>query len=268
MSTYSIGSMAVSFEGDDSTLVNHAKAVHQGWEWDGAPQVQVRLCRDPSVERGPRHPTASRAGAIHHMAYWGWRASFDPLRGVCEGRFGDTEVTELERNRVQTLTRMLLGQFVLNKGGLTFHASSMTRNGQGFLFAGGRGAGKTTSVRRWPGDQVLGDEHAVVVPERDGYTLYSTPYSGREGTPSDGGYAPLNAVFLLAKDSKTWTEPLKPAQAFRELVPHLIHISGDQKDNQALYDGLMTLVTNIPTFRLHVSLTEPFWPTIEDRCYD
>ncbi len=263
MTTFSIGSMAVTFQGDDDVLVQHAHDIHRGWESEERANVRVLLSRDDSIDSGPRHPIATREDAIHHLAYWGWRARFNADTGVCEGRFGVTANAELEENRVRTLTRMLLGQYILTQGGLSFHASSMVKAGRGYLFVGPRGAGKTTSVLRWPGDRILGDEHATIRPEADGYWVYSTPYSGREGTQSHGGKAPLAGIFVLDKSEETWSEALSPASAFRQLVPHVIHVSRAREDNQQVCDVLNALVTRLPIHRLNVSLNHPVWPVVE-----
>ena len=255
--------MDVTFAGDDPDLLQHAHAIHQGYKSNATAQVTVRLLRDPSIDSGPRHPIATRQGSIHHLAYWGWRALYDEKTGLCEARFGTTTVQALEENRVRTLTRMLLGQYILSQGGLGFHASSMVKNSRGYLFVGPRGAGKTTSVLQWPGDQILGDEHAIIRPTALGFDLHSTPYSGREGTLADGGTAPLAGLFVLAKDTWTWSETLSPAHAFRELIPHVIHVSRAQEDNQKVCDVLDVLVNQYPVHRLYVSLQHPVWPTVE-----
>jgi len=263
MTTFTIGSMDVTFEGDDPNLLQYAHAIHQGYESNAKAQVTVRLLRDASLDSGPRHPIATRQDAVHHLAYWGWRARYDETTGFCEARFGTTTVQALEENRVRTLTRMLLGQYILSQGGLGFHASSMVKDSRGYLFVGPRGAGKTTSVRQWPGDQILGDEHAIISPNTHGFDLHSTPYAGRVGIPADKGVAPLAGLFILSKDTRTWSESLSPAEAFRHLIPHVIHVSRAQEDNQRVCDVLDVLVSQYPVHRLHVSLQHPVWPTVE-----
>ena len=262
--TYRIGPARVAVEVDDPGLQRLAADVHAGRETDEPAELRLRLTRDESLPAGPKRPEAVRApDGLETLAYSGWRARLDTVRGVADARIAATSDPWRGRRRVEALVRTVVGRWMLGRGGQAFHAAAMSFAGRGVLFAGPRGAGKTTLVRRAPGDRVLGDDHAIVVREGDGFRVFGTPYAGREGTASVAGDAPLRAVLLLAQAPRgTWVEPLRPADAFRALIPQLIHV-GPPHEGHAIFEWLEALCRTVPVARLHWTLGEPVAPFVD-----
>jgi hypothetical protein len=262
MTAFQIGPMAVAFESDEPTLVSDAAAIHRGWETSRSADVLIRLSRDRSIEFGPRTPQTTRIGTTYHMAYWRWRARYDENRGVCEGAFGLEPQPGRDRERVQALVRTLLDRYLIHCDGVALHGASMTKNGKGYVFVGPSGIGKTTVVTRWPGEQVLGDDYAVIGKVAADYHIYGTPYTGREGTPSLPGRAPLSAIFVLNQSPVTSLFRLDRVQAFRTLMRQLIHFGGDREEVDGLLSRLTAVAENVPVWRLDFNLTTPIWPVI------
>ena len=238
-------------------------ACHAGFEADVAPELVLSLRRDPTFAGGPLLPEARRAGpGVQELGYYGWRATWDEVAGTIDGRLASPSPPMLDRKRVESLTRSVLGQRLLAVGGLSMHGAAMVRDGKGYLFVGPRGAGKTTVVRRWPGERVLGDDHAIVVREGASWRLYGTPYTGREKTPCVAGDAPLAAILLLGKSSETRSRGATAAEAFRALVQQVIHIGREPDDTRRVVSLLEALVQSVPISRLEVSLSHPLWPAV------
>lgn len=104
--------------------------------------------------------------------------------------------------------------------GMLFHAAGVIYQGQGYLFTGHGGAGKTTTSRLWrayPDVRVVNDDKVIVRKEADGFRLYGTPWHG-EGGMALPDSAPLKRVFILKQAAQNTTTPLQPIQAVSGLL--------------------------------------------------
>jgi hypothetical protein len=120
--------------------------------------------------------------------------------------------------------RLALGE------GVEVHGLGLVDNdGNGYLFLGHSGAGKSTTARLWmrqPGVKLLSDDR-IILRRRDGaYRMYGTPWHGDAGVASPGD-TPLSAVFFLEQAPAHQVLPIAQAQAAAELfarafVPHYL----------------------------------------------
>ena len=121
-----------------------------------------------------------------------------------------------------TMHRLSLGE------GVEVHALGLVdEDGQGYLFLGHSGAGKSTSARLWmsePGVKLLSDDR-IIIREQDGkFWMYGTPWHGDAGVSSPGR-APLSAIFFLEQAPLNQFLPIARTTAAAELfarafVPH------------------------------------------------
>jgi hypothetical protein len=112
--------------------------------------------------------------------------------------------------------------------GVEMHAVGIVDElGQGHLFLGHSGAGKSTTARLWKSESnahILSDDR-IILRQRDGRTwMYGTPWHGDAGIASPDA-VPLSRIYLLEHSSKTQLVPLSPGRAAAELftrsfVPH------------------------------------------------
>ena len=267
---YQVGPLALGFEaGSDPDLAEHARASLIGRDVDALPDVTFTLKRDSTIVGGPREPCAHRDAAGHAVSYFGWRGSFDGTHAL--GRFAVGAPPSLDRKRVESLTRVVLGLSLLPRGGLSFHATALVDRGLGYLFVGPSGAGKTTIARVWPADGVLSDDHALVVRDDASpsqFTVFGTPYSGRERTPCIAGSAPLAAILVLQQDVSPRAEVLSRPEAIRELIGNVIHVSDSPADASSVLAVLDALTVAVPVARLHFGLNISIWPSAREvpRC--
>ena len=93
-----------------------------------------------------------------------------------------------------TMHRLSLGE------GVEVHALGLAdEDGQGYLFLGHSGAGKSTSARLWmsvPGVKLLSDDRIIIRKQDGQFWMYGTPWHGDAGVSSPGR-APLSAIFFL-----------------------------------------------------------------------
>jgi hypothetical protein len=112
--------------------------------------------------------------------------------------------------------------------GVEMHAVGIVDDaGQGHLFLGHSGAGKSTTARLWKSESnahILSDDR-IILRQRDGRTwMYGTPWHGDAGIASPDA-APLSRIYLLEHSSQTQLVALSPGRAAAELftrsfVPH------------------------------------------------
>ena len=153
-----------------------------------------------------------------------------PLSGVLslgpppEGR----EFVPMGYPLMPLLWTILLGRLGEAEGGLLCHACGVvTPAGDGLLFAGFSGAGKSTTSRLWraacPEASVLSDDRVIL--RRDpaspsGITLHGTPWHG-DAEEVSTGHAPLRRLLILGRSPDGRTSrlvPLPPALAAAEFL--------------------------------------------------
>ena len=112
--------------------------------------------------------------------------------------------------------------------GAEIHASGVvTNDGQGRLFVGHSGAGKSTAARLWlqqPGCRVLSDDRIILRISNDAPMMYGTPWHGDAGLAEQAS-STVQQIFLLEQSQKNEIVAIPPARAAAELfartfVPH------------------------------------------------
>lgn len=118
------------------------------------------------------------------------------------------------------LDELLMLNLLAKGRGAEFHSSGIVdETGEGYLFIGQSGAGKTTTARLWesmPGTQILSDDR-VILRKRDGqFWMYGTPWHG-EAELSTAAKAPLKRIFFLRHGERNELTPLGRAEAAAQL---------------------------------------------------
>ena len=138
----------------------------------------------------------------------------------------DNKICPLEYpiDELITMHRLSLG------AGVEVHALGLAdEDGQGYLFLGHSGAGKSTSARLWmsePGVKLLSDDRIIIRKHDNEFWMYGTPWHGDAGVSSPGR-APLSAIFFLEQAPVNQFLRISPATAAAELfarafVPHYL----------------------------------------------
>jgi hypothetical protein len=166
-------------------------------------------------------------GSEPYKAAW-----FDPtfqrghivMRRDCFAEGQPVYPLEYPIDELAMMHRLSLGE------GVEVHALGLTDvDGEGYLFLGHSGAGKSTTARLWmskPGVKLLSDDRIILRKKEGKYWMYGTPWHGDAGVSSQG-CAPLSAIFLLEQAPKNEFQPLPGAKAAAELfarcfVPHYL----------------------------------------------
>jgi hypothetical protein len=122
---------------------------------------------------------------------------------------------------------LMIHRLACGEGVETHAVGIVDEAGQGHLFLGHSGAGKSTTARLWKSEsnaQILSDDR-IILRVRDGRIwMYGTPWHGDAGIASPE-CAPLSRLYLLEHSDHTELLSLSPGRAAAELftrsfVPH------------------------------------------------
>lgn len=127
------------------------------------------------------------------------------------------------------LFNMFSSLFFVEKDGLLLHGSALDCRGEGLLFLGRSGAGKTTVASQAPLEQVLSDDAPVIRKGGgEGFLIYATPFRQLHAfipyhSDDTNRKIPLKSIYFLRRSDKLHIESLGRAKALAETVGHHIH---------------------------------------------
>jgi len=152
---------------------------------------------------------------------------------------------------IDAVLRIVHTLVLAKQGGFLMHSASALRNGKAFLFAGVSGAGKTTISRLAPPDAaLLTDEISYVRRRGKGYTAFGTPFTGELAKLGENVYAPIAAVYLLAKGPENRIDPVPAAEAARALLANILFFAEDEELVRTIFNSAFEFVSRVPVSRL------------------
>jgi hypothetical protein len=116
------------------------------------------------------------------------------------------------------LAEVLMILLLAKHGGLMVHACGLERDGQGYLFVGPSGQGKTTIARLAKGRYNVLNDDRVVLRMKDGRPwMFGTPWHGELSQVSPAG-VPLQRLFFIEQADRHSAAPVRPAAASAALL--------------------------------------------------
>lgn len=149
----------------------------------------------------------------------------------------------------EVLTAHLLGR----GRGVELHSCGVIdRSGQGRLFVGVSGAGKTTTARLWSDEAagIVSDDRVIVREHDGGFWIHGTPWHG-EAEISQPERAPLAGVYLLVQSPVNELRPLSHAAAVARLFRCAFPPFYDAASLDFTVAFLAKLVGTVPVRELH-----------------
>ena len=251
-----IGPVVVQCEGDARAL---------GWLWPQHsafrtgqhPDITVRIALSETPLMGPSMPTAQRSDNGFELAYHGWRARLaGDHADACI--YAGPSAPQRGPRRISSLLRVLT-QVIMRKSGIALHGATLAHAGTGWVFVGERGAGKTTLASRYVLRPRLGDDYALLTLSNKGVEVHGTPYTGREGTPSEPGSLSLSALVVLDQRPHLRVMRLPAREAYPLLLEHVIAADMTHEGVVNRMKMLEHLVRAVPVLRLSFRRDDAIW---------
>ncbi|MFH1490046.1 MAG: hypothetical protein ABII06_14180 [Pseudomonadota bacterium] len=155
-------------------------------------------------------------------------------------------------------------------GGLLLHGVGIRRKGQGCLFLGLSGEGKTTIGEFAAPEEMIADDGIILEREGPDVFLSPTPFDQKASFGPDTGKpraerSRLAIGFFLRKDSRVYVERVSPAEACAVILKNHIHFFRYfSSDITAKALGLAAeMCRRVPFYRLHFKKDSSFWSLVE-----
>ena len=223
--------------------------------WDGdltLPQDAVQLAEE-SNDMG-----TTRIGRAGNMSYLDFR--FDGCEALlclsddyCDGRFRIDLAHRSSGILISSALRCFFAQNILLHKGLSLHASCVVRDGEGYLFMGRSGTGKSTHSRLWiqtfPGTELLNDDNPAIRIADGRPLVFGTPWSGK--TPCWRNLsAPVKALVRLSQAPVNSFRKCTDIEAFTAIYPGCSVLRFDERLHDCLCDVLSELTGLVQCGRL------------------
>ncbi len=114
---------------------------------------------------------------------------------------------------------------------LFVHSATVDYNGEGIVFAGPSGIGKTTQAELWQkyaGAEIINGDKIFVRKTEDGFGVFASPWRGSSPYCLNRN-VPLKAVVVLRQSKTNSIRRLKAEELFEYLVPHVFLPFWDEK---------------------------------------
>ena len=170
---------------------------------------------------------------------------------------GDGRERARRRERELLLVETLpLPVVVLLSGrdGLFLHSCAVALQGEGVLFAGVSGSGKSTMAELWrrfgpPASKVIDDEHIIVRNATESSILFGAPWSRglRKATFSR---TPAKAIFFLSHGEQNQCERLSSSEAFAKLLSQVFLPVWSQEQLELTVQACARLLGNLDCYHL------------------
>ena len=133
------------------------------------------------------------------------------------------------------------------------HASVIAHGGQGYMFLGKSGTGKSTHSRLWlnhiEDTELLNDDNPIVRVHGTEAIVYGTPWSGK--TPCyKNMQVPLKAVVRLSQAPYNKITRLAPLQSFASLIPACSCKRWDSEAMGMLHKAVEKAISIVPCYHL------------------
>lgn len=167
---------------------------------------------------------------------------------------------------IENFLRVAYAWLCLQDGGLLLHAAGAIRNGQGYIFFGPSGAGKTTTSRLAARTaDVVSDDLVIIRPSSNGgCTLHGVPFKGElSDAPRANQSAPLCGLYRLRQDTSHYLEPMARMKAVAELAAASPFIVREPALGNQLVEVCHRITKIISVQHLHFRRDDGFWKVID-----
>jgi hypothetical protein len=146
------------------------------------------------------------------------------------------------------LDGLILYYMTVMHGDIMIHASGINHAGQGYIFSGVSGKGKSTMASLWEakGARVIHDDRLIIRKKGAGYLMYNTPVYNND-SPRESA---LNRIYIIEHGPGNHLTTLKGALAVSMVMSNCIQHNWDQEIVAKLLEAVTELCNTIPVAKL------------------
>jgi len=158
--------------------------------------------------------------------------------------------------------RHLFGLVLPSFNGFMLHASSVAKDGRGYIFAGESGSGKSTIIKLSKSFQPLADDSTIIRRVRKNFFVFASPFSEKEKIERKNSFFPLGGIYFLVKDKKNYLNKLSPNLVLEKLIVNVWPYLSNEFLKQA-FPLLTQAAEKIPGYTLNFKKADTFWEVID-----
>lgn len=208
------------------------------------------------AQPGPWPLSTACSGDLLRFESLGEEATFDLAAG--KGRL--TKAPDIPG---ENALRVIFAWLCVSQGGLLVHSCGVLREGQGYLFFGKSGAGKSTVANLSKGFTILSDDLVMVRRVNGSFHAQGVPFRGEASdSPLANAHAPVAGVFRLMKDSKNYLEAVPRARMVASLLGSVPFVLEDPANSRKAAETCASLLGAVHHGHLHFQRDGRFWEAI------
>ncbi|MGD8524168.1 MAG: hypothetical protein PVF56_23660, partial [Desulfobacterales bacterium] len=147
---------------------------------------------------------------------------------------------------------LLMINYLAQGRGVIIHCCGIEKDGEGILFIGESGAGKSTMANLWNADggiEILSDDRVIVRKRGEDFRMYGTPWHGEAQFVSPRGVK-LKKMFFLRHAGQNEVHPLSGAESVQQLLKCSFPPFWDATGMNFTLDLFTDLATVVPCYGL------------------
>jgi hypothetical protein len=263
------GPFSISFICPSLSIIKYLKRFFSGYECEHAPDVTINILPTDQML-----PSILKTGAISTKLAIN-KEEFEISNGLIRGRLNlnQKECNISVHNNFFDLPLVNVFQFFLyllyhtlclehSIRSYFIHGCGVIKKGQGYLFIGPHGSGKTT-IGKLSGGMILHDDQVILTVQGKDITMDSPPLPGKHRfhapTPS-----PVERVFSIIQDSdvliKRMSAQLALQKLYNEIVVPLTLSSLEEKNARLRKAEIcFDVLKSLPLYELYFDKKGNFW---------
>lgn len=147
---------------------------------------------------------------------------------------------------------LLMINYLAQGRGVILHGCGIEKDGEGILFIGESGAGKSTMANLWNADggiEILSDDRVILRKSGEDFRMYGTPWHGEAQFVSPRRIK-LKKMFFLRHAGQNEVHPLNGAESVQQLLKCSFPPFWDATGMNFTLDLFTDLATAVPCYRL------------------
>lgn len=171
-----------------------------------------------------------------------------------------------KQNSIKTLLKSCFAFFLNDFDGFFLHAAAAIKDNKCFVFFGKSGSGKTTIAETLRKNSfVLSDEVVAVRKIKDSFYCFGMPFFGAIKKPilNNNTKALIDSAYLLKKDKKSFVAELGKADALKEFMACVMHLSKNSERTKKIFRLCSEFVEKKNCQELHFSKNAAIFGVIE-----